>query len=154
MSELKDLLMAAPKRSLAVAESLTCGHLQARIGSESGASAFFAGGVTAYTLEQKVGLLAVDRAVAEAVDCVSDEVARQMAFGVCKLRGGGSGEGRGVTFRLLGASAAGRNGRLDLPVGPRRRARSEPHAFSADVGAGGLRRAPRLCPCGSWLKRG
>ena len=87
MSELKDLMLAAPKRSLAVAESLTCGHLQARIGSESGASCFFAGGVTAYTLEQKVTLLAVDRAVAEAVDCVSDQVARQMAFGVCKLFG-------------------------------------------------------------------
>lgn len=87
MSELKDLMMAAPKWSLAVAESLTCGHLQARIGAESGASGFFAGGVTAYSLEQKVSLLAVDRAVAAAVDCVSDDVARQMARGVCKLFG-------------------------------------------------------------------
>ncbi len=87
MSELKDLMMAAPTWSLAVAESLTSGHLQARIGAESGASGFFAGGVTAYTLEQKVNLLVVDRAVAAPVDCVSDEVARQMARGVCQLFG-------------------------------------------------------------------
>lgn len=87
MSELKDLMVAAPKLSLAVAESLTCGHLQARIGAESGASGFFAGGVTAYTLDQKVALLAVEREAAGAVDCVSDEIARQMARGVCKLFG-------------------------------------------------------------------
>lgn len=87
MSELKEIMTAAPRFRLAVAESLTCGHLQARIGSESGASDFFSGGVTAYSLDQKVALLSVEREVASAVDCVSDEVARQMARGVCKLFG-------------------------------------------------------------------
>ncbi|HEY0966004.1 MAG TPA: nicotinamide-nucleotide amidohydrolase family protein [Opitutaceae bacterium] len=87
MSELKDLMVAAPKLTLAVAESLTCGHLQARIGAESGASGFFTGGVTAYTIDQKVALLNVEREAAAAVDCVSDEIARQMARGVCKLFG-------------------------------------------------------------------
>ena len=62
---------------LAVAESITCGRLQARIGAISGASAFFRGGVTAYTLEGKVRLLGVDRAHAAKVGCVSRRVAGQ-----------------------------------------------------------------------------
>ena len=130
MSELKDLMLAAPKRSLAVAESLTCGHLQARIGSESGASGFFAGGVTAYTLEQKVTLLAVDRAVAEAVDCVSDQVARQMAFGVCASSSGPTWvRRRPATRRLIPQKAWRRRlpaglwrGRTELTAGSTGRA--------------------------------
>jgi nicotinamide-nucleotide amidase len=72
---------------LAVAESLTCGRLQARIGTISGASEFFLGGVTAYALEQKVGLLGVDRAEAVATNCVSARIAEQMARGACVLFG-------------------------------------------------------------------
>jgi nicotinamide-nucleotide amidase len=86
-SELKSLLGGPPPLTLAVAESLTCGHLQTRLGSISGASDFFLGGVTAYTLEQKVALLEVERAVAEPVDSVSLEVARQMARGACRRFG-------------------------------------------------------------------
>ena len=74
--------MSSPRRTLAVAESLTSGNLQARVGAISGASHFFCGGVTAYTLAAKVELLGVDRAEAEACDCVSESVARQMARGV------------------------------------------------------------------------
>jgi nicotinamide-nucleotide amidase len=85
MSELKELMRADPALSLAVAESLTSGHLQARIGAVSGASAYFLGGVTAYSLEQKVNLLGVDRAEAERVNCVSARVAEQMARGACVL---------------------------------------------------------------------
>jgi nicotinamide-nucleotide amidase len=68
-----------------VAESLTCGRLQARIGSVSGASNFFAGGITAYSLDQKVRHLGVDRAAAAAVNSVSAAVAGRMAEGVCAL---------------------------------------------------------------------
>ncbi len=75
-------MVCAPALTLAVAESMTGGRLQALITGESGASAFFLGGVTAYTLEQKVRWLGVDRSVAAAVDCVSAEVAGQMARGV------------------------------------------------------------------------
>jgi len=82
---LKTLLMKDPARSLAVAESLTTGHVQARIGAISGASLFFRGGVTAYTLKAKVELLGVDREGAERCDCVSETVALQMARGVTKL---------------------------------------------------------------------
>jgi len=72
---------------LAVAESLTCGRVQAAIGAVSGASQFFLGGVTAYTGEQKVALLGVSRAEGEAVNWVSAAVAEQMARGTTQLFG-------------------------------------------------------------------
>lgn len=74
-----------PGMGLAVAESLTSGGVQARVGSLSGASVFFRGGITAYTLEQKVRHLGVHRESAAACNCVSDEVARQMARGAALL---------------------------------------------------------------------
>lgn len=75
-------VLLARGASIAVAESLTAGLLQAEIASVSGASRYFAGGVTAYTLEQKVRILGVDREAAAAVNCVSEAVVRQMACGV------------------------------------------------------------------------
>ncbi len=86
-AELHDLLRRAPRLTLAVAESVTCGLVQARIGAVSGASEYFLGGMTAYSLEQKVKLLGVDRAHAKKVNCVSREVAEQMARGACALFG-------------------------------------------------------------------
>jgi nicotinamide-nucleotide amidase len=74
-------------RSIAVAESLTAGNLQALIAAVPGASRYFLGGVTAYNIDQKVRLLGVDRAVAEPVNCVSESVALQMAAGI-RLRTG------------------------------------------------------------------
>ncbi len=85
--ELKALMLAAPPLTLAVAESLTCGGVQARIGAISGASKFFLGGTTAYTLDQKVALLGVDRRGARRVNCVSETVALEMAAGACRLFG-------------------------------------------------------------------
>jgi nicotinamide-nucleotide amidase len=87
MNGLRDLMLREPRLTLGVAESLTCGRLQARIGAISGASDFFVGGVTAYCLEQKVRLLGVDRAEADAVNSVSARVAEQMALGACVLFG-------------------------------------------------------------------
>jgi nicotinamide-nucleotide amidase len=83
--EIKDLLLGTPKWTLAVAESLTCGQLQAAIGAVSGASAYFLGGVTAYTLDQKVQLLGVDRRAAKKVNCVSAAVAEAMAAGAARM---------------------------------------------------------------------
>lgn len=85
--ELKELMLAEPRLTLSVAESLTSGWIQARIGSISGASHFFLGGITAYTLDEKVRHLGVERAPAEAVNAVSQAVAEQMALGVCRLFG-------------------------------------------------------------------
>ena len=87
ISELKALLVRDPRWTVAVAESLTAGHVQALLSSISGSSDYFLGGVTAYSLDQKVRLLGVDRGEAEAVNSVSDDVARQMAEGVLKLFG-------------------------------------------------------------------
>ncbi len=86
-AELKKLMMRRPALTLAVAESLTGGQVQARITAVSGASDYFLGGVTAYTLEQKVKLLGVNRAHAKTVDCVSQRVAVEMAVGAAKLFG-------------------------------------------------------------------
>jgi nicotinamide-nucleotide amidase len=86
-AELKTLLLGTPKLTVAAAESLTCGRVQAQIGAVSGASEYFLGGLTAYSLEQKVRHLAVDRAAARRVNSVSAEVAEQMARGVCGLFG-------------------------------------------------------------------
>ncbi len=85
MSPLPALLLGPPSRTLAVAESITSGQIQARIGAISGASKFFLGGITAYSLELKVRHLGIDRAEAEPVYCVSEEIAQQMASGVCRL---------------------------------------------------------------------
>jgi nicotinamide-nucleotide amidase len=85
--ELKALLLQSPRLTLAVAESLTAGNVQARIASASGASEYFLGGVTAYSIDQKVKLLGIDRAAAKKVKCVSAEVAEQMARGACALFG-------------------------------------------------------------------
>jgi nicotinamide-nucleotide amidase len=93
VNELKDLLLAPPPLSLAVAESLTCGALQLTIGRISGASQFFRGGITAYSLEQKVRHLGVDRAAAAATNSVSAAVAEQMARGACALFGTDLGVG-------------------------------------------------------------
>jgi nicotinamide-nucleotide amidase len=84
-AELKVLLLREPRLTLAVAESLTAGHVQARVASVSGSSAYFLGGVTAYSIDQKVKLLGVNRAAAKKVNCVSAEIAEQMARGAGKL---------------------------------------------------------------------
>ncbi len=85
LAELKALMLLEPRLSVATAESLTSGRVQALIGAISGASEFFRGGLTAYSLEEKVKLLGVDRAAAAAVNCVSAAVAEQMAAGACRL---------------------------------------------------------------------
>ena len=86
-AELKRLMLGAPRLTLAVAESLTAGHVQARIAAVPGASDYFVGGITAYNLEQKVRHLGVNRAQARRVDCVSQRVAVEMAQGACRLFG-------------------------------------------------------------------
>jgi nicotinamide-nucleotide amidase len=85
--ELKKLMLRAPRLTVAVAESLTCGRVQALIGGVPGASGYFLGGLTAYTLEQKVRHLGVNRTHARTVDCVSQRVAVEMAEGACKFFG-------------------------------------------------------------------
>ncbi|HVU25488.1 MAG TPA: nicotinamide-nucleotide amidohydrolase family protein [Opitutus sp.] len=78
-------MLREPRLKLALAESVTGGHLQARVTAVSGASDYFVGGVTAYNLDEKVQHLGVNRAAAALVNCVSATVAEQMAIGACVM---------------------------------------------------------------------
>lgn len=80
-NELKKL-MNQHNLTIAVAESLTTGNIQAMIGSISGSSTFFEGGMTVYSLEQKAQHLGVNREHASQVDSVSERVAAEMAKGI------------------------------------------------------------------------
>jgi nicotinamide-nucleotide amidase len=68
-------------RSLAVAESCTGGLMAARMTERAGSSAYFAGGVVAYSNEAKSALLGVDPGLIERHGAVSLEVAEAMAEG-------------------------------------------------------------------------
>lgn len=73
------------KETIAVAESVTSGHLQAALSLAENARRFFHGGVVAYNLGQKVTLLHIEPIHAEECNCVSATVATEMAFGVAAL---------------------------------------------------------------------
>jgi nicotinamide-nucleotide amidase len=68
-------------RRLAVAESCTGGLMAARVTERAGSSAYFAGGVVAYSNEAKAELLGVDPGLIERYGAVSPEVAEAMADG-------------------------------------------------------------------------
>ena len=93
MNELRSVFLGPPPSTLAVAESLTSGRLQAAIGAISGASDFFLGGITAYSIEQKARHLGVDPVQAAACDAVSPSIAALMAAGACRLFGSDFGVG-------------------------------------------------------------
>jgi nicotinamide-nucleotide amidase len=82
-------------RSVAVAESCTGGLMAARLTDRAGSSAYFAGGVVAYTNEAKVDLVGVDRALIARFGAVSDEVAEALATGA--LARFGADVGIGIT---------------------------------------------------------
>ena len=81
MKKIKDLL-ENNNLTIAVAESLTSGLVQSEMAKLPGSSSFFEGGITVYSLRQKVELLGVDESLAKECDCVSQEVAHQMSKGV------------------------------------------------------------------------
>jgi nicotinamide-nucleotide amidase len=68
-------------KTLASAESCTGGGIAERITDVAGSSAYFLGGVVAYSNEAKQALLGVDGALLEAHGAVSEPVARAMAEG-------------------------------------------------------------------------
>jgi nicotinamide-nucleotide amidase len=77
--------LAELEQSIAVAESVTAGYLQAALASAENASEFFEGGITVYNIDQKVRHLGIDRKKGEACNCVSEETAEQMASGIVRL---------------------------------------------------------------------
>jgi nicotinamide-nucleotide amidase len=74
-------------RRLAVAESCSGGLLAARLTDLPGASAYFAGGVVAYSNEAKVELLGVDPGLIEEHGAVSAEAAEAMSRGALERFG-------------------------------------------------------------------
>jgi len=68
--------------TIAVAESCTGGLLAARLTDRPGSSAYFAGGVVAYSNDAKSALVDVDPALIETHGAVSVEVAGALAAGV------------------------------------------------------------------------
>ena len=73
------------KETIAVAESVTAGLLQAAIAQAECASEYFQGGITAYNLGQKYRHLDVEPIHAEQTNSVSEKVSAKMALQVCEL---------------------------------------------------------------------
>jgi nicotinamide-nucleotide amidase len=71
-------------RSVAVAESCTGGLMAARLTERAGSSAYFAGGVVAYSDEAKTALAGVDSALIAEHGAVSEAVAQALADGACR----------------------------------------------------------------------
>jgi len=83
------------KETVAVAESVTAGLMQAALASGENATHFFQGGLTAYNLLQKHVFLHIDIAHALTCNCVSEQIAAEMAIGIS--RSFGTNWGLGIT---------------------------------------------------------
>ena len=70
-------------KTLSTAESCTSGRVAETITCMPGSSAYFAGGIVAYSEAAKESLLNVDHDVLEEQTAVCEEVARQMVVGAC-----------------------------------------------------------------------
>ena len=82
--QVADLLDGRP---MAVAESCTAGLMAARLTERAGSSAYFAGGVVAYSNQAKVDLLGVDPTLIERHGAVSPVVAEAMTDGALERFG-------------------------------------------------------------------
>ena len=75
------------KETIAVAESVTSGFLQLAFSQMMEAQTFYSGGITAYTLEEKVKQLNIDPEEGKHCDCVSKNIAETMALNVAQKFG-------------------------------------------------------------------
>jgi nicotinamide-nucleotide amidase len=127
--------LAAQGQTLAVAESCTGGGLGEKITAVSGSSAYFLGGILAYSNPVKAKLLGVSEADLASFGAVSDPVAQQMATGVRSHLGSDWG------LSITGIAGPG-GGSDDKPVGlvyiglagPDGSIRSFRHQFGAERG--------------------
>jgi nicotinamide-nucleotide amidase len=107
--QVADLLIES-ERVVAVAESCTGGLMAARLTERAGSSAYFAGGVVAYSNEAKASVVGVDAALIEREGAVSVEVAEALADGAIERFG--AHVGIGIT-----GIAGPDGGTPDKPVG-------------------------------------
>jgi nicotinamide-nucleotide amidase len=84
ISTIRDHLLH-DRETIAVAESVTSGHIQAALSSADQALDFFHGGITVYNLGQKVRHLKVEAIQALKCNCVSLQTSSEMAIQVCDL---------------------------------------------------------------------
>lgn len=83
LKEVADILFRKDY-SVAVAESVTAGLVQAAFASANNATVFFQGGITVYNARQKYKHLHVDLANAISCNCVSEVIATDMALAVSR----------------------------------------------------------------------
>lgn len=84
VNSIRDVLIERAE-SIAVAESVTSGLLQAALSQAVDASEFYQGGITTYNLGQKYKHLNVEPIHALNCDCISEKVAQEMAMNCCLL---------------------------------------------------------------------
>jgi len=81
LQSIRDSLLKK-NESIAVAESVTCGLLQFAMSNTMETVKFFEGGMTVYNADQKFTQLNVEPTHALAVNCVSEQVAMELAQNV------------------------------------------------------------------------
>lgn len=84
INAIRDIVLEK-NETIAVAESVTAGHLQAAFSSAIDASKFFQGGITAYNIGQKARHLSIDPILGGKVNCVHQRIAVQMAASVMQM---------------------------------------------------------------------
>lgn len=84
IERIKDYLIAS-KQTIAVAESVSSGHLQAALSLATDASLFFQGGITVYNIGQKCRHLHIEPTHALGCNCVSEKISADMAVEVSRL---------------------------------------------------------------------
>lgn len=87
MEEVLGQLLTRQQLTLATAESCTGGLLGSRITDVAGSSAYYSGGLVAYSNDLKQRLLGVSVATLEEFGAVSEETAREMAVGALAMTG-------------------------------------------------------------------
>ncbi len=75
-------LLLRKKQTIAVAESVTSGNIQAALSRAENAAQFFQGGMTVYNMGQKCRQLNVDPVHAESCNSVSQKVADQLSLNI------------------------------------------------------------------------
>nr|WP_314499425.1 CinA family protein [uncultured Chryseobacterium sp.] len=89
--ELQNLLeyigseLLAVNQTISIAESVTAGFLQFSFSQMNDASQFFKGGITAFTVAEKIDILNIEKDEASESDGVSPEIAEAMALNVADL---------------------------------------------------------------------
>lgn len=103
-------MLVESSKTMAVAESCTGGNIAHSITSNAGSSAYFKGGVVAYSNEIKTALLGVPSVMIETYGAVSQQVAEAMAVGAQKAMN--------ADYAIATTGIAGPDGgTADKPVG-------------------------------------